>query len=318
MKVYTYPEWQATADTLHMVFQMLGKVKLAKMPAQPEWGQILLAPSARGYTTGLIPDDDGGFTIAVDLLSATVNFASTDGKGAHFAFRDNASVADYLADLRKCLNDIGHPVEFSTKPQEFFSTTPFEQQTEKRDFDAGAARAYFDNCVFAYRALLKFFSPYRGKKLMPGLFFGTFDLTGVLYTGTEQPFPGEGIIELVCFDEQLLEVGFWPGDVNAAEPSFFAMPYPFLTKDLSGEKLTCPKAYFSNEKKEFFLTLKDALAQPDPQAALEQFFNEVFGIIARAEEWPNLPWLTKPLLVGEAGKPVSGLVNPVSGSAPTV
>ena len=32
-----YAEWAATKKTFHMVAQMVGKVRLALAPAQPEW-----------------------------------------------------------------------------------------------------------------------------------------------------------------------------------------------------------------------------------------------------------------------------------------
>lgn len=48
--ILTYDTWTDTAYTLHMIAQMMGKVKLVRMPAQPEWGHIVLHFTPQGLT----------------------------------------------------------------------------------------------------------------------------------------------------------------------------------------------------------------------------------------------------------------------------
>ena len=297
MKVYKYSEWSQTADTLHMILQMVGKTKLALMPSQPEWAHVLLAPTARGFTSGFISDGENGFDIYIDLYDSKVLAYCIDGRIAQFSLRNNASVSDYYRDFMQMLKDVSCEPTILTIPQEVGYTTRFEEQTEKRDYSAEHAQAYFENCIFAYRALLRFVSPYRCKKILPSLFWGTFDMTTVLLAGVDKPWPDPNghIIEKVAFDEQFVEFGFWPGDPATDDPTFFVMAYPFIEKDLSG-RLTSPKeAFFSTQKKEFFLPLKDALLHSDPTAAVEQFCTDAFQVIANAEDWPNMEWFCKPL-----------------------
>ena len=54
-----YGEWVDTLDTLHMVVQILGKVRVALSPKEPEWAHITLYVSARGLTTGAVPSNVG-------------------------------------------------------------------------------------------------------------------------------------------------------------------------------------------------------------------------------------------------------------------
>ena len=297
MKVYKYSEWEETAKSLHMILQMVGKVKLELMPAQPEWGQILLYPTARGFTSGFISDGANGFDIHVDLYSAKVIASCIDGRVAQFSLRDNTSVSDYYDDFMQMLQDISCQPKLLTIPQEVGYDTRFEMQTEKRDFSVRHAQSYFENCIFAYRALLQFVSPYRSKKMLPALFWGTFDLTTVLFSGVEKPFPGNNvhIIEKIAFNEQFVEFGFWPGDPLSDDPSFFIMPYPFLTKDLSSEAVSPKEAFFSSQKKEYFLLLKDILHYDDPTEVVSRFCSDAFRLISKEENWPNMEWYGKPL-----------------------
>ena len=50
-----YEDWRETKDTLHMYMQVLGKLRLALSPPEPQWGHVPLYVTARGLTTSPIP-----------------------------------------------------------------------------------------------------------------------------------------------------------------------------------------------------------------------------------------------------------------------
>ena len=50
-----YDEWLPTRDTLHMYTQVVGKLRLALCPFEPQWGHVPLYLTARGLTTTPIP-----------------------------------------------------------------------------------------------------------------------------------------------------------------------------------------------------------------------------------------------------------------------
>lgn len=103
----------------------------------------------------------------------------------------------------------------------------------------------------------------------------------------------------VAFDEQMIEFGFWPGDAENPDPSFFILPYPFMARDLSKSGIKPDAAYYSKEKAEFFLKLEDVLAAPDPEAVVHEFLQSGYRIITEKEKWKNLEWLYQPLLTGK-------------------
>jgi hypothetical protein len=46
-----YDEWRDTRDTLHMYTQVVGKLRLALSPFEPEWANVPLYVTARGLST---------------------------------------------------------------------------------------------------------------------------------------------------------------------------------------------------------------------------------------------------------------------------
>jgi hypothetical protein len=131
---------------------------------------------------------------------------------------------------------------------------------------------------------------------MPNYFWGTFDTTGVLFSGKEAPWQGEGPIEAGAFDEQMMELGFWPGDDAFDDPAFYILVYPFPSIDYTDAGIAPGKAWFSTEKSEFFFKLEDVMRSDDPAAALQDFLRAGYEIFTRGEGWPNLEWYEKPLL----------------------
>jgi hypothetical protein len=62
-----YHDWKDTLQTLHMEMQVIGSVRLALSPLEPQWGHTPLYLTARGLTTGPIPFAGGVFDMDVDF-----------------------------------------------------------------------------------------------------------------------------------------------------------------------------------------------------------------------------------------------------------
>ena len=50
-----YEEWRETRNTLHMYTQVIGKLRLALSPFEPQWGHVPLYVTTRGLTTSPMP-----------------------------------------------------------------------------------------------------------------------------------------------------------------------------------------------------------------------------------------------------------------------
>lgn len=296
MSILTYEDWRDTCNTEHMLVQMMGKVKLESMAPQPEWKQVVLDADADGFTTGLIPAGADGFEVRLSIADAEMRAETTAGDRARFPIRGRASVSELYSRFMAMLENIGHPVQINPVPQEMYTEVPFDQQTSAHEFDEKAAQRSFRQFLFARGALSAFSAPFRGKKIPPSLFWGTFDLTTVLFSGKPCPFEqSASMVERVAFDEQFVECGFWPGDANANEPAFFVLAYPFPESG-SAEDTGVAEAYYDAANAEYFLRLEDVLRYDDPQEVVERFCSTTFAALMRRQQWEQREWFTEPLL----------------------
>src|ERR1700730_4694492 len=67
-----YSTWKDTLETLHMNVQIVGKVRLALSPFEPQWAEVPLYLTARGLTTTPMQFADLIFQIDVDLVEHQV------------------------------------------------------------------------------------------------------------------------------------------------------------------------------------------------------------------------------------------------------
>lgn len=291
-----YPEWQDTADTLHMFLQMAGKVKLERSHKRPGWGHVRLDLTIRGIGTGIIPAEDRNFEIYFNLAQHHVDVQNSLGTRSRIPLGDGLTVASFHGQLMAALDDIGTPTPINTMPQEFYDPTPFDLDHRHHSYDQEAVQLFLANLQFAHRSLSGFLAPMRGKVDMPAFWFGTMDLAGNVFSGQPAPYSGTDTIGRNCFDEQFCEVGFWPGDNKTPEPSFYVLPYPFLASIGSyGTLLTPQKAQFLASESEFLFALEDVFAAPDPQQAVVDFCRSSFNILQRLDRWKDLDWITEPL-----------------------
>jgi len=308
LNIRTYDQWEDTALVLQQVSQMMGKIKLAYLEPQPQWGHILLDLTANGFSTGLVPNGSLGeasFSIELSARDGWVRATRIDGRESGFGLRPDTSISTYYREFMQMLDDVMCGTEICTIPQEMPITTPFEDNHRPHDFDTAAALDFFGLCAFAHQGIYRFLAPFRYKKFLPHFFWGTFDTTGALFSGREAPWPYKGFIEAGAFDEQLIEFGFWPGDTAATDPSFFVLPYPFVTRDYSGFPLNPKGAVFSHEKSEFFLPMKDLFACGDPASGLQEFFTTCYGLLVEDEKWPGRGLGEKPLPYQKGSRKVS-------------
>ena len=80
MDFLNYTDWQDTADTLHMLLQMSGKVKLLYRAKRPEWAHIRQYLTLDGISTGIVPEAPVPFEINFDFREDQVVFRNYNGK----------------------------------------------------------------------------------------------------------------------------------------------------------------------------------------------------------------------------------------------
>ncbi len=258
--------------TLQLISQILGKIKLNYAPQEPQWAHVILDITTRGFSTGTLKCNGIHFEIEVNLANHIITIRTTDNEN-NVQMTDGKSVRDYYYEIITVTQDLGLDITINTTPQEMDTKTRFDMDTEHRHYDREVALKILKWFQFARETELKFIAPLRNRKVYPGLFWGTFDVSCLLIYNEPEPFPDNSkVIERAAFDEHMVEFGFWLGDDDFDHPAFFVLPYPFV----SGEELEVTTdfptgAYFSKRMAEYIMEVKDDVEDTDIRVIVDFF-----------------------------------------------
>lgn len=293
MHIPLHSEWHDTKLTLHLISQLLGKIKLKLAPPEPQWGHVSLPLTVQGFTTGLLFEGERALQIDVDLLTSCLVVHVEEQKDA-IPIEAGKTIKSYHDDLFARLREHGVHVNINPKPQEMAFKGLLDTDETPLAYDATYARKGLRLFQRAAHEQLTYLSKLRCRKIKPALFWGTFDVSSLVIYPIEHPFPEDKIIERVAFDEQFVEFGFWLGDDVTDRPSYFVLPYPFLFRSLPTEKLKPDTAYYDAEKSEFFLPLDEATS-----GHVQDFLSTSFDILMREMEWTTRDHFFIPLKLDE-------------------
>src|ERR1700694_6145786 len=76
-----WAEWEATASTLHMWTQVVGKTRLALTPRQNHWWNVPLYLTSRGLTTTPMPYGLRTLTVEFDFVDHRLPLETRGGAG---------------------------------------------------------------------------------------------------------------------------------------------------------------------------------------------------------------------------------------------
>lgn len=279
-----YAEWAPTKRTLHMVSQMLGKVRLALAPPQPEWLHTCLYLDGRGLTTGAIPYRDDVLSMAIDVYDTVIQIDRSDGRRATVDLGPNRCVADIWADVRTCLVRLGIDVEIPDKPQEVTDTTPFsENRHDCVIYPEHAQR--FHRVLGAVDGIFEEFrSSFFGRTGVQ-LWWGGFDFAVLLFNGRHLVPPEDrGLIMRYDLDAEQLNAGFWPGDDATPEARFWAYIVP-QPKGCDVAPIRPSPAGWVEQMSEWVLPYEEVRASEDPRAAVLDFLRSVYALAVTLGGW---------------------------------
>ncbi len=222
-----YEGWRDTRDTLHMYLQIVGKVRLAQAPMEPQWGQVPLYVTARGLNTSPIPHEHGVFDIDVDLVEHTVSVRTVAGALVQVTLASTLSVADFYVFLMAALTRAGVPVRITERPSEVPDPIPFHEDFEHKTYDGDAVNRFWRALVSVDAVMKEHRARFLGRTSLVQFFWGTFDLAYTRFSGRPaEPPPNADVIMRNSANAEEVCAGFWPGDERFPEPAFFSYTYP--------------------------------------------------------------------------------------------
>ena len=178
-------QWQPTRDTVHLWTQIVGKTRLALEPPLNHWWNSTLYVNEHGLTTSLMPGT-GGAEIEFDFTRHELTITTTEGAVRRMRLMPR-TVADFYAEYRSHLHDLGIDVVIHSMPNEIADAVPFEADTVHRDYDADAMHRFWLSLVSAHRVMSQFRAGFRGKASPVHFFWGAFDLAATRFSGRPAP-----------------------------------------------------------------------------------------------------------------------------------
>lgn len=264
-----YKSHKNEVTTLQLISQILGKVKLEYAAQEPQWAHVILDITPRGFSTGMLKYNQTHFKIEVDLMKSII-VVKTETNESTIDLENGKSISDYYKEIMNRALELGLALSIHTRPQEMETTTPFEEDVHHHHYDEDVARQILKWFQIAWDIEQQFIAPFRQRKVYPGLFWGTFDVSCILIYNEFEPFPDDDrIIERAAFDEHMIEFGFWLGDDQHDHPTFFTLPYPFVEGvELETDETFPEGSYFSPEMAEYLFEMKDGIDQVDPDEVI--------------------------------------------------
>jgi hypothetical protein len=276
--------WRDTYATLHLCTQVVGKVRMALTPKMNEWWNVPLYVTTRGLTTSPMPFEDRTLSIDFDFVEHRLVVEDSDGHVRASALAP-LSVSGFHDRLVRELAAIDVRVAIQQVPQECPVKTPFCDDREHASYDAAQVERFWGALRRIEPVFQKFRAGFRGKCSPVHFFWGSFDLAVSRFNGRRAP-ARTGAIEHDAYDEEVISLGFWPGDpwTGAVEALFYAYTVP-APAGLASQRVRPDAASFSDTLKEFVLPYDAVRRAPDPRAAILDFAESTYEAGATLAGW---------------------------------
>jgi hypothetical protein len=277
-------EWQATAETLHMFTQIVGKTRLALTFKQNHWWNVPLYVTVRGLSTSAMPLADGDLLeIEFDFLSHVLSFRRSSGEARELRLQPQ-SVRDFYAAYRRILKDLAVEVRINPMPVECINPIRCDQDTTHASYDAAAVQRFWRILNQADRLFKRFSSNFYGKISPVHFFWGSFDLAVTRFNGKRAPArPGADAIQAEAYSHECISAGFWPGNGGYGQAAFYAYAAP-VPAGLGDVALTGHGAFNTNLG-EFLLNYAEIRVLADPAKAVFDFLTSTYSACADAAKW---------------------------------
>src|SRR5438309_8076206 len=157
-----------------MYTQVVGKLRLALSPFEPQWANVPLYVTARGLTTSPLPVGSETFDAEFDFFDHALVLRVSDGGLARVPL--GGAVADFHAAVMEALRGLGLPVAVSELPSEVPDPIPFPLDRTHHTYDGAQALRFWKLLARVDVVVKRHRARFRGKTSPVGFFWGSFDL----------------------------------------------------------------------------------------------------------------------------------------------
>ncbi|MDW5265770.1 MULTISPECIES: DUF5996 family protein [Acidobacteriaceae] len=279
-----WDEWAATADTLHMWTQIVGKTRLALTPLQNHWWNVPLYVTARGLGTSAMPYGNDVLDIEFDFVAHELHLRLGSGQTLAMKLRAQ-TVADFYKEYLGCLASLGVKVKIDPIPCEQPHPIRFDLDTEHKSYDKEYVQRFWQVLVEAEKVFRLFGTKFLGKVSPIHFFWGSFDLAVTRFSGRlAPPRSGADAIQREAYSHEVISAGFWPGNGGYGAAAFYCYAAPVPEK-LAEAKIRPEAAGWDKTLGEFIFRYEDLRAEALPDASLLEFLESSYTAGADAAKW---------------------------------
>jgi hypothetical protein len=281
--------WSETHATLHLMLQIVGKVRLRQSPWMNHSWHTTLYVTPCGLTTSSMPYGDRAFEIEFDFRDHALHIRASDGGPKAFALGP-CSVAAFYARLVQALKELGIEVPISRMPNEVADPIRFDLDETHRSYDAEYANRYWRILVQADRVFRLFRSRFIGKASPVHFFWGAPDLAVTRFSGRPAPVHPGGVphlpdaVAIEAYSHEVSSAGFWAGGGPVPYPAFYSYAYP-EPSGFAAASVEPREAFYSTDLREFVLPYDAVRLAPSPDDALLAFLQSTYEAAANLAKW---------------------------------
>lgn len=277
-------EWEDSKETLHRYAQIVGKIRLRYAPFRNHWWHVTLYVSPRGLTTGPIPYGYTTFEISFDLLDNRLVLSTSEGGGFAFAL-DDLPVAGFYRKLFDGLRALDIDASINPTPFDLDDDAALDENFLHCVCDREYVRRYGRVLVQVDQVFKQFSGRFTGKTSPVHLFWHSFDLAVTRFSDRRTPQPANvDPVTREAYSHEVISFGFWPGDRNVREPTFYSYTAP-EPAGLTDEPLRPKAAHWTPEGGTALLTYEAVRNSESPRETLLEFMESAYRAGAKTTGW---------------------------------
>lgn len=276
--------------SLHLFFQIMGKIRMCFMPRKNHWWYITLYVNEKGFTTGPIPIERGfqSFSISLNILENHLEVTKSTGEFRSFELEHDLSVADFYKRVLEILRNLHIHVKINGKPYELNIEKKFSEITDIRHYTKEYGQNYWKTFLWVDSVFKEFSGRFYGKTCPVHLYWHSMDLAVTRFSGKKAPpMPPEArIADKEAYSHECISFGFWAGDENVQEPAFYSYTFP-APENIESQPLD-PKAanwILNNGSHMAILTYADLRKEDYPEKVLLDFLESAYQAGAELAGW---------------------------------
>ena len=275
--------WASTKKSLHLYVQMLGKLRVALSPTQPNWLFTALLLSARGLTTGPMPWQGASVEASLDVFASELIVERSNGASRRVALLPARTVAAIYAELQTALESLEVECTISPIPQEIPDTTPLPEDHRPAAYEPEAVQRWFHAATATASIFDEWRAHFFGRTGIQ-VWWGALDVTLLLFSGKHVRAPADrGYIMKYDLDAELMNVGLFYGDEKTA-PFFYGYIFP-QPPGAATLPIAPAGASWSEAVSEWVLPYDAVRHADDPTAELRIFLDAIYAQCVAAAGW---------------------------------